>query len=125
MRTQASGKASHTLTHLISSTVFDGATGKCTLWLSPEVQGTPGTKPQLVPETAEPVKPTEVGTIWLVFSFNYGGCLGSPSCVSTTDMAEMAPTPPEEPTMTGSDTKELPVAPGDPLHGGLGGGLSL
>lgn len=31
----------------------------------------------------------------------------------------MAPTPLEEPAITGSDTKELPVAPGDPseLHG--------
>lgn len=35
------------------------------------------------------------------------------------DMAEMVPTPLEEPTLTGSDTQELPVAPGDPseLHG--------
>lgn len=35
------------------------------------------------------------------------------------DMAEMVPTPLEEPTITGSDTKELLVAPGDPseLHG--------
>lgn len=32
------------------------------------MQGTPGTKSQLVPETAKPVKPTEAGTIWLVLA---------------------------------------------------------
>lgn len=59
MHTQASGKASHTLTHLISATLFDGAIAKRTRWLTPEMQAMPVTKSQLVPEKAQPVRPTD------------------------------------------------------------------